>query len=348
MTISLLAVTCLLILPKQLIAKSEEVSKTYIESFDVNANATLKLSNEFGKINLVSWDQNRVEILVEVRVEAGNEDKAQKKLNQIEVMISGSDNLVKVITELNSNNGNFKGDFSIDMDIKAPASMTLDLSNEFGDVIITDWDGPAEINVEFGSLTATKFTSENVIINMEFSDGNIELLNKAELDIEYAGKFTVDKAKELELSAEFSQVDIESVERIEVSTEYGGLDIGQANQVDFDGEFTGFSLGKLYKRGDFESEYGSIKIRFVSNSFEELILKNSFSSTKIYFEEGSSFDFELSSEFGGLSVMNDATVKIDKEGIGEHYMKGYYGSANNNSRVTANSEYGEITLKLTD
>jgi hypothetical protein len=348
MTISLLAVTCLLILPKQLIAKSEEVSKIYIESFDVNANATLKLSNEFGKINLISWDLNRVEINVEVSVEASNEEKAQKKLNQIEVIISGSDNLVKVITELNSKNENFKGEFSIDMEIKAPASMTLDLSNEFGDVIITDWDGSADINIEFGSLTATKFTSENVTINLEFSDGNIGLLNKAELDIEYAGKFTLDKAKELELSAEFSQIDIESVERITVSTEYGGLDIGQANQVDFDGEFTGFSLGKLYKRGEFNSEYGSIKIRFVSNSFEELVLNNSFSGIKVYFEEGSAFDFELLSEFGGLSIMDGANVKIEKEGIGEHYLKGYFGSENNNSSVRAESEYGDITLKMAD
>jgi len=56
----------------------------------------------------------------------------------------------------------------------------------------------------------------------------------------------------------------------------------------------------------------------------------------------------LSSEFGGISVMNDANVKIDKEGIGEHYMKGYYGSGENRSRVIADSEYGEISLKLAD
>ena len=348
MTISLLAVVCLLILPKQLNAKSEEVTKTYAETYEVNANATLKLANQFGKINLISWDKNQVEIIVEVNVEANNEDKAQKKLNQITVMISGSANMVKVITELNSKGGNFKGEFSIDMNIKAPASMILDLSNEFGDVIITDWDGPADINIEFGSLTANKFTSDNVIINLEFSDGNIGLLNKAELNLEFAGKFNLDKAKELELDAEFSQVDIESVERITVSAEYGGLDIGQANQVDFNGEFTGFSLGKLYKRGDFRSEYGAIKIKFVSKSFEELKLNNSFSGIKVYFEEGSAFDFELSSEFGGISVMDGATVKIDKEGIGEHYLKGYYGSEDNRSKVTAESEYGDISLKLAD
>jgi len=338
----------LLILPKQLIAKSEKVSKTYSESYDVNADATLKIANQFGKINLISWDKNQVEINVEVKVESGSEEKAQKKLNQIEVIISGSNNLVKVITELNSKSGNFKGEFSIDMDIKAPASMVLDLSNEFGDVIMTEWDGPAELNIEFGSFTANKFTSDQVNINLEFSDGNIGLLNKAEINLEYAGKFTLDKAKELEINAEFSDVDIESVERITVSAEYGGLDIGQANQVDFDGEFTGFSLGKLFKRGEFSSEYGGIKIKFVSKSFDELILNNSFAGIKVYFEEGSAFDFELSSEFGGISVMDGAQIRIDKEGIGEHYMKGSYGSGDNKSKVTAEAEYGEITLKLAD
>ena len=46
--------------------------------------------------------------------------------------------------------------------------------------------------------------------------------------------------------------------------------------------------------------------------------------------------------------MSGANIKIDKEGIGEHYMKGYYGSEDNKSRVTAESEYGEISLKLAD
>ena len=289
-----------------------------------------------------------MEITVEVTVESSNEEKAQKRLDQIEVIISGSDNMVKVITELNSKSGNFKGEFSIDMKIKAPASMILDLDNEFGDVIITEWDGPADISIEFGSLTATKFTSDQVSINLEFSKGSIGLLNKADIDIEFGDKFTLDKAKEVDIRGEFSNVDIGTVERITIDCEYGDFELEQANQVDFSGEFTGFTLGKLYKRGEFKNEYGSIKIGFVSKSFEELILNNSFSSIKVYFEKGSSFDFDLSSEFGGISVMNDAHVKIDKEGIGEHIMKGYYGSAENSSKVTAEAEYGDISLKLAD
>jgi hypothetical protein len=348
MTISLLAVTCIFLLPNQLHAKSDLVSKTYTESYSVNANASLKLDNQFGEINLISWDQNQVEITVEVNVESSNEEKAQKRLDQINVIISGSKDMVKVITELNNNNGNFKGEFSIDMKIKAPSTMVLDLDNGFGSVVMTEWDGPADIHVEFGSFTANKFTSDQVSIDLEFSKGSIGLLNKAELNIEYADKFTLDKAKELNINAEFSQVDIETVERITASFEYGEFELEQANQVDFHGEFTGFTLGKLFKRGEFSNEYGSIKIGFVSKTFEELILNNSFSSIKVYFEKGSSFDFDLSSEFGGISVMDGANVKIDKEGISEHYMKGSYGSGDNNSTVTAEAEYGEITLKIAD
>ena len=289
-----------------------------------------------------------MEITVEVNVEANSEEKAQKRLNQIDVMISGSNSMVKVITELKKVSGNFKGEFSIDMEIKAPASMVLDLDNEFGDVVITEWDGPADISVEFGSLTANKFTSDQVSISLEFSKGSIGILNKADIDIEYGDKFTLDKAKELDISGEFSNVEIGTVERIIIDCEYGDFELDQANQVDFEGEFTAFTLGKLYKRGEFRSEYGAIKIHFVSKSFEELVLNNSFSGIKVYFEKGSSFDFDLSSEFGGISIMSGANIKIDKEGIGEHVMKGSYGSGDNKSQVTAESEYGEITLKLAD
>lgn len=344
----MLVALLILTLPKQLFAKAEEARKTYSESFEVNPDATLKLDNEFGMISLISWDKNVVEIEVEVFVDAKNEDKASKKLKQIDVLISGSSNMVKVITEISKSSGSFNGEFSIDMTIRAPKSMVLELNNEFGDVVITEWDGPADIKIEFGSLTANKFTSEDLIIDLEFSKGNIELINKAEIDLEFSDSFSIQKAKELDIDSEFSAVDVDFVERITASFEYGAFELGQANQVNFNGEFTDFTLGKLYKKGDFKNEYGNIKIEFVSKSFEELILNNSFSNIKVYFEEGSEFSFELSSEFGDINVMDDSTVKIDKEGIGEHYIKGYYGSSSSTSRVIADSEYGKISLMIVD
>lgn len=346
-SISLVLMTALILSPKLSYAKSEIASKTYNKEYAVNSDARLTIHNQFGKVNLIAWDQNRVEITVEVTVEANSEEKADKKLSQIEVIINGSESEVSVLTELKKSS-NFNGDFSIDMKIKSPPGLQLDLENEFGDVVMTEWDGPAEVSVEYGTLNANKFTSENVTIKLEFSKGTIGLINQADVKLEYSDKFTLDKAKEIHLDAEFSQIDIETVERLYADNEYGELNVGMANQVDFSGEFCGFTLGKLYVRGKFRNEYGGIKINFVSKSFEELVLINSFSGVKVYFEEGSSFDFKCSSEYGDVSIMDDADLRIDKQEMGEQYLEGSYGSGTPKSKVEAEVEYGGIAFKMAD
>jgi len=297
---------------------------------------------------LISWDQNRVEIFIEVKVEAKNQEKATKKLGLIEINISGSENNVEIKTHLNKS-GNFNGEFSIDMKIKAPASLNLDLENQFGDVIISEWTGPANIAVEYGTLTASKLSSEAVSIELEFSKGNIGLLNKAEIDLQYAGKFSVNKAIELDLESEFSHIDIEAAERLKINSQYDSYTIGQANRVDFEGEFTGFEIDKLYVAGKIGNEYGNIRINFVSKSFEMLDLSNSFSNIKVYIEKGASFNFELNSEYGDVSLMNDNThIKIDRKDNSEQYLEGTYGTGDKKGRVIVDVEYGNASLKLVE
>jgi hypothetical protein len=338
----LLALVCL---PSLAQSKSNEVSKKYDATYTVNEDATLLIHNQFGKISLITWDQNTVSIEVEVTVEASNEEKANRKLEQIDIKMEGSESAVKVISEL-SKSGNFNGEFSIDMVIKSPGTLALDLKNEFGDVVMTEWAGPADIDVEYGTLNANKFTHTEVSIELEFSKGTVGLFNQAVLELEYCDRFAVNKAKQIELDAEFSKVEIETVERLTAKNEYGDLEVGSANRVNFSGEFCGFSLDELFVSGTFKNEYAGIKIMKVSKSFETLELVNSFSGTKVYFEPGSCFEFECTSEYGDVSVPQGSDLKIDKESTGEKHLQGSYGDGSVQGKVRARSEYGSITFSI--
>jgi hypothetical protein len=62
----------LLLIPSVVIAnndldkKKHEKSKSISKSFDVNSDATLKISNKYGDVNVTSWNQNRIEIDVKI------------------------------------------------------------------------------------------------------------------------------------------------------------------------------------------------------------------------------------------------------------------------------------------
>ncbi len=341
-----MAFTLLLLLPNGAQAKSEELSKTIEKTIQVDKDATLKIHNQFGKVDLINSDKNEVEILVVITVEASNTEKAQKRLDQIVIDIDGASSLVEVETRFEKNKGNFKGSFQIDYTIKAPPSMTLNLRNEFGDVYIGEWNGTTDIAVEFGSLTIGKLTAENNEIDLQFSKGSIGLINKGHVELAYADRFNLDRAKELNLQSSFSHVNIETVEGLDCRSEYDEIEIEDVNRLEMDASFSSVEVGTIHVKGDLSNEYGSIRVNKVSKGFEGLSLENSFASIKVYFEKGANFTFECEAEFGDVSLPDGATVNIDKKDHSDHYLKGSIGSGSDLPHVSVEVEYGSASLRM--
>ena len=60
------------------------------KEYSVNAGASLTVDNSYGNIDIVSWDENRIVIDVTITTNGNNEEKVQKKLDNIEVEFSGN------------------------------------------------------------------------------------------------------------------------------------------------------------------------------------------------------------------------------------------------------------------
>jgi hypothetical protein len=332
--------------PSNLFAKQEEFIKTIKKTIEVNANASLIISNQFGKIDLISNDKNEVEILISITVESSNTDKAQKKLDQIEIILKSTSSSLEIKTEIKQMKGNFKGNFQIDYIIKAPPTMPLDLHNQFGDVFISEWKGNTDISVEYGSFTAGKLMAETNELSLEFSKGSVGLINIGEVDLAYTDKFNLDKAKELTIHSSFSNFNIETIEKLNCHSEYDDAEIGEVNHIELDASFSSVEVEKLHISGDLENEYGSLKIYNVGKDFESLDLENSFASIKVVFEKGAQFSFECEAEYGDISVPSGAKISIDKKDHSEHYIKGVYGEGDDLPHVSLEVEYGSGTLKV--
>ena len=77
--------------------------KTLSKEYTVNANAGLEVSNSYGNIDIVTWNQNRTVIEVRIQTNGNNEEKVQKKLDDIDVEFSGNGTLVKAKTVFDDN-----------------------------------------------------------------------------------------------------------------------------------------------------------------------------------------------------------------------------------------------------
>ena len=68
------------------------------------ADATFKVNNSYGNVDVITWSENRIEIEVHISTSSNNEEKAQKKLDQITVEFNNSASQVSAKTQFSKNN----------------------------------------------------------------------------------------------------------------------------------------------------------------------------------------------------------------------------------------------------
>lgn len=333
-------------MPNTLKAKSEEFEKTIEKSFTIAKTGSLKIDNQFGKVDLITHDKNTVEVVVKIIVDANSEEKSLKKLEQIDVEFNSTPNSLEMKTTFGKGKGSFNGSFQIDYVVKAPASLSLDINNQFGDVFIGEWKGNSSITVGYGNLTVGKLMAEVNEVTLEFSKGSVGLINKGKVELSYSDRFNLDKAKELSIQSSFSDYEIQTVEKLVCKSEYDEVEIENVNRLELNASFTSVKIGKIYVYGDISNEYGSVKIDWVSKGFEGLKLENSFAGIKVNFEQGTQFTFECEAEFGDVSVPSGSDIRIDKKDMSEHYLKGRYGSGDNLPNVYVEVAYGSAALEI--
>ena len=106
--------TVLLLLPALIFANSMPVNtyKTSKEriiqkTYNVDNDATLKVNNRFGNIDIITWDKNTIEFDILIRVSGNDDDKVEDRLDRIDVDFSATNTLVSAITKIDKNKSNW-------------------------------------------------------------------------------------------------------------------------------------------------------------------------------------------------------------------------------------------------
>ena len=103
---------------------SAEKSKSYSKTYPVDGNDKIRLSNQFGKISVTTWDRHEVKVDVQVRAEANSDDDAQKLVDAVQISDSKNGDLVSFKTDIerwNWGGNNKKHKLTIDYTVYMPA-----------------------------------------------------------------------------------------------------------------------------------------------------------------------------------------------------------------------------------
>ncbi len=327
--------------------------KTIKKEYTVNKDATLKISNKYGNLDIVTWTGNTISIEVTITTSGNDADEVQKKLNEIDVEFSGSSSFVSAETIImkqkknswwnwsNNNNVNMK----INYVVKMPITNNVNLNNDYGNITLGTLEGRAEINCDYGKITTKELLADNNTINFDYTNNSyFEYIKSGKINADYSG-FTVAKAKDLTIVADYTKSLVEIAENINYNCDYGSIRVNKLNNISGNGDYLTVVLGDVYKNVNLNADYGSIKIGKMTKNAGDITIESDYVGIKIGIDPEYAFDFDIKLEYGGLNGNNDFEMKTVSEKNSDKYYSGYHYKNNSGNLIKINSEYGSVSFE---
>lgn len=327
-----------------------EKSKTIKKEFDVNADALLNIRNKYGNVDVISWDQNRIEIEVKITVSGNNESKVMDRLAKINVNFESSRSNVSAKTSIENNskgwyNSGNKMNYEINYKVKVPVTNSVDLNNDYGTISLNEIKGRAEINCDYGKILIGNLYHEDNSINIDYtSDSEIELMNGGSINADYS-KFRVAKAKKIELNADYTDSEFENIEELNFVCDYGKIEVGTVNIVDGHGDYLTMRFGTIYKKLHIQADYGGIKVSKIMKGFDSVDIHTDYAGIKIGLDDDIAFNFMAKLSYAGFDYDGEDITYLKKVvKSSSKYYEGYVKQENSGSTIEISSEYGGVKL----
>lgn len=324
--------------------------KTIKKEYQVNADALLKIDNSYGNLVLTSWNENRVVIEVHITTNGNNEEKVQRKLDDIDVEFEASTSMVSARTRFEKDNSwgwwgkNNNVNMQINYTVKMPVKNSVSLSNDYGNINLDRVDGHARISCDYGRLELGELRGRNNDLNFDYtSKSRIGYINSGKIRADYSG-FVIEKAGNLDIAADYTNSTIESMENLTYASDYGNLEVGEAKDVKGSGDYINVKLGTLHGQVDITADYGSIRIDRLAADAGDVSIRTDYTGIKIGYDPAYHFDFEISTEYAGVSGKDDFTINVSREKNSSRFYQGYYGSSGSGNSVSITSDYGSISF----
>lgn len=323
--------------------------KTIKKEFSVHANALLKVDNSYGNLYITTWSENRTVIEVHIKTNSNSEEKAQKKLDQIDVVFDASSTEVSARTIFEKSgwswswgNGN-NVSMEINYTIKLPVTNAVNLSNDYGSINLDRIDGRAEISCDYGKLILGDLNATDNKLSFDYTNNSeINFINSGNISADYSS-YRIEDANTLEISADYTKSSVGSVKKINYNCDYGNMSIDRAGTVEGKGDYLTTRLGTISGGVSISSDYGSLRIDKITGG--DVNIKSDYTGIKLGVADNYHFDFVFNLSYAGLGGDTGALdFRVQREKTTENYYEGTRGSSGKNS-VKITSDYGSVQIK---
>jgi len=330
--------------------KDKKISKT----FEVSANDLLKIDNSYGNINVTTWNENRVQIDVVVKVNGNDEEKVREKLNEISIKMSQSGEGVQAKTYFEKESRSwwdmlFGESNSLNMEvnytIKAPINNNVHLINDYGNIYLDKLKGNAKINCDYGSINIGELLGENNYINIDYSrNSHIGTLKNAVINADYS-EIEVEDARYVDLNADYSKSKFRKVENLKFNCDYGSLKVDKVKKIEGNGDYLNTEIGQVHQSLDLSLDYGNVEIEKIVKGAGSIKIDSDYAGVKVGYAEDQAFSFNIDATYGSVNGLEGFNIQKQRQESNQKSYSGYYLNSSNSSSIDIKSNYAKISLQ---
>jgi len=318
--------------------KEKKLNKSYI----VNGNAGTSVANKYGSIFITTWDENRTEIDVLIKVSGNSEDDVTKRLNGIDVEFSASKSLVTAKTLM----GNFRGgntNLEINYTIKIPKNGTLGLANQYGSIRLGKIYGDINLLCQYGDVIIDELNGDGNTLKLQYCGSvKIDYCKKAEINAQYSD-LNLGKLNTLQLSSQYSDTNLGSVDNLNYKAQYSDLNIRAVGTIIGTGSYSDLSFGAVNGLLNVTTNYGDLHIANLSKNVKNVTVVASYADVRLNYDANIAFDFEFTGQYGDVSGLENLRITEKATKSSSSMYKGYYRTSGV-GRMYIKTQYGDVSL----
>ncbi len=343
---------------------AQDFSKTIKKEFPLNPNGDFTLSNKYGKVEINTWNNNQVSIEVLITAHADSETDAKSIFDKIYIEFEHEAGSVSAKTSISSKSKDLmnwdKAKFTIDYKVFIPSTVTLNLSNRFGDAFVGELKNDAQVDLHHGNLRMVG-VSGTLALNLSYGDVSIVEAKDLNALLRYC-KARLSDIHKGEIVSKYSKIYLESAESLICSSKYDTYEIGevkvlknegkfdhftidQAHQITAQTRYSDYVIGSLSNQLVLDLSYGGAEIANIETAFSKVDIKGMYADFNIKVRRDLAFRLSATGHNAGIELPDGFRVTYEESSGDQKEMEGYMNSGSAKGFIKTRLENGGLKVK---
>jgi hypothetical protein len=345
-TIKILSTLMFLLFSVVLSAQTETRKILSQNSYTIGKTAELSIIHKFGTITIKNHKADRIDSEVAANIKVIDDEEIEKLLENISINMRGNEDGLRIETIFDDNiAGNSKNSATIDITILMPDHVSVFTNHKFGNTTIENLAGKTNINCEYGNVIINSLGSDDNKIKILHSTLNINNFLSATIKSEHS-TIDIGRAGAAKIESVFSPIKCHTADNLRLTLEGGNVELTNVGYLQVESNFSTIEIKNLELHLKAESDYTSLTVQTVRQSFNVIEIDATFSTIDINF--GFNPDFRLT---GNLSYSKFAYPENEWKNITKSndvmniMLNGFAGAGQSPALVNLSGSYGKYKFR---